>query len=47
MSSEQGKSASRSRRGDAGFIGRLLIPRLVARSESVVCFDINVAGRSD
>jgi nucleoside-diphosphate-sugar epimerase len=30
--------------GGAGFIGRRLIPLLVARGASVVCFDINVAG---
>ena len=29
--------------GGAGFIGRRLIPLLIARGEDVVCFDINVA----
>ncbi len=32
--------------GGAGFIGRRLIPLLLARGESVVCFDINVTGAS-
>lgn len=30
--------------GGAGFIGRRLIPRLVARGETVTCMDIDVAG---